>query len=77
MGNRSKALEICKSLQDKGVVTENKVSNNMGVIYKREGQMEKALECFKQSISQVDDSDSEYNVFFATYNLGVTHAQLK
>jgi len=71
LGFRSKSIEVCEVLQDKGIVVDSKLNNNLGVLHKREGRLEEAIEGFNRSLQAADSN------FFATYNLGVTLAALK
>ena len=36
LGLRDKAIQICNTLKEKGVIADAKLNNNMGVLYKRE-----------------------------------------
>lgn len=51
LGHREKALKICKDLRNHGVIMDSKLNNNMGVLYKRDNEMEKAMECYRNALS--------------------------
>lgn len=48
---------------------ESRLNNNLGVIYKRQGNYEEAEKCYKTAIKQ--DSGQSNQDFFPFYNLAV------
>lgn len=75
LGFRDKALRICQSLRDKGVIQDPKLNNNMGVLFKREADFDRAMECFNNALSDpfnTNNQSFDSQDFFPLYNMAVS-----
>ena len=71
-GMREKSMEMLMDI--KGVQQGNHVNNNLGVIYKRRGEHEKAQKHYKTAMKASADGSQSQLDFYPLYNMAVSLA---
>jgi len=74
LGQREKALSLLETMKS-NFTSEARILNNLGIIQKRAGLPDQALQNLHEALA-ITDKDDDISSFFPLYNMGVLKASL-